>query len=347
MEEIKSVCTNKEQLISVIVPVYNAEKKITVCIDSIMCQTYTDLEILFIDDGSTDASADICKAYCEKDARCKYVYQRNQGVAGARNTGLKMAKGAYIAFVDNDDWIHPKYFEYLHKAINEGDFLLSMVLGVLSDIGNIKSVKSVFPYSTRILSGEMLMAGLFNKNIRSQLGSEIPYEVIWASLYKKELLEGLFFKDIVEEDVEYSARVFGRVKYASLVPEKMYYWIQYPDSQHCNISPQRMKTRIECYLSALCEIPTKKQELRGYGMECLFKKIVSTRYIYDRYATYRPFKDDVRKNVKAVIKIYRSEYMRNRYIPTINKVAFLIFWHIPSIYSLGRWIINVKAKIIR
>lgn len=336
---------NNLQLISIIVPIYNAEHKLSLCIDSILQQTYTNLEVLLIDDGSTDCSREVCNAYCLKDRRCKVIYQNNEGVAGARNTGLKIAKGTYIAFVDNDDWIHPQYFEYLHRAINEGDFLLSMVLGVLSGAGDIKSVKSMLPYSTRILSGEMLMAGLFNKSISNRLGNEIPYGVIWASLYRKELLEGLFFKDIIEEDVEYSARVFGRVKFASLVPERMYYWIQYPDSQHCNIEPQRMKTRIDCYLSALYEIPTEKQELRGLGLDCLLGKTISTRYIYDRYAPYRPFKDEVRKITKSVIKTYRSEYMRNRYIPAINKIVFLICYHLPSIYSLGRWIISVKAKI--
>lgn len=343
-KEIELACPPPKQMISVIVPVYNAEKKIAICLNSILSQTYNNLEVLLIDDGSTDSSAEICKVYCEKDARCKLICQKNQGVAGARNAGLRMAQGAYIAFVDNDDWIHPQYFEYLHRAINEADFQLSMVLGVLSYVGNIESVKPILPYSTRVLSGEMLMEGLFSKSISTRLGSEIPYGVIWARLYRKELLEDLFFKDIVEEDVEYSARVLGRIKYATLVPERMYYWIQYPDSQHCNISPQRMKTRIDCYVSALGEIPLDKQKLRGCGIECLFRKIISTRYIYDRYALYRPFKDEVRRNIKSIIKTYRSEYLWNRYIPIINKVVFLICYHLSFIYSLGRWGINVKKN---
>ena len=343
MEKIDTAA-NRE-LISVIVPIYNAEHKLSLCLSSILCQTYADLEILMIDDGSMDSSVDICREYCRKDARFKLICQENQGIAGARNRGLSMAQGAYVAFVDNDDWIHPQYFEYLHRAINEGDCQLSMVLGVLSQIEDIEKVSQHMPYNIKVLSGEMVMSGLFNKTISSILGSEIPYGVIWARLYKKELLENLSFKDIVEEDVEYSARVLGRVKYAALVPQRMYYWIQYADSVHNNSSPQKVHTRIDSWLSALSEIPVEKEKLRGYGLECLFRKIVSTGDIYDRYATYRPFRDEVRTKIKSIVRAHKSEFMRNRYIPVVNKVVLLVCCYFMPVYSFGRWVINVKTLI--
>lgn len=112
-------------MISVIIPISNAEPYIGFCMDSILRQTYTDLEILLVDDNSTDNSAEICKNYCTRDNRCRLImHEKNKGAAVARNTGICAATGDYVSFIDADDWIHPRYFEYLFLAIKEwgGDF---------------------------------------------------------------------------------------------------------------------------------------------------------------------------------------------------------------------------------
>lgn len=100
-------------IISVIVPVYNVEKYLHRCIDSILTQTFKDFELILVDDGSTDNSGNICDAYCQKDNRIIVIHQDNQGQAAARNCALNIAKGDYISFVDSDDYIHPQMFEVL------------------------------------------------------------------------------------------------------------------------------------------------------------------------------------------------------------------------------------------
>lgn len=104
-------------LISVIVPVYNVEKYLPRCIDSIILQTYKDLEIILIDDGSTDNSGKICDEYATKDKRIKVVHKQNGGVSSARNKGLEFATGQYISFIDGDDFIDEDMFEYLFNLI--------------------------------------------------------------------------------------------------------------------------------------------------------------------------------------------------------------------------------------
>ena len=104
-------------LISVIVPVYNVEKYLRRCIDSILNQTYQNLEIILIDDGSTDNSGAICDEYIKKDNRILVIHQENKGLAGARNSGLDIAKGKYIGCVDSDDYIHPEMYERLYNLI--------------------------------------------------------------------------------------------------------------------------------------------------------------------------------------------------------------------------------------
>lgn len=97
--------------VSVIVPVYNAENYLAECVDSILAQTIQDLECILVDDGSTDSSPAICDAYAEKDCRVKVIHKANGRAASARNAGMKIAQGTYIAFVDADDWISSDMYE--------------------------------------------------------------------------------------------------------------------------------------------------------------------------------------------------------------------------------------------
>lgn len=106
-----------KELISIIVPVYNVEKYLPKCIESLLYQSYKNLEILLIDDGSTDNSGQICKEYAQKDARIVLIQKQNEGVLKTRNLGIELAKGAYIGFIDADDWIEQEMFEKLYHAI--------------------------------------------------------------------------------------------------------------------------------------------------------------------------------------------------------------------------------------
>lgn len=112
-------------LVSIIVPIYQSANTLSKCIDSIINQTYTDFELLLVDDGSTDNSKEICLRWREKDDRIKYVYQENKGVSAARNLGLELAKGKWIVFIDSDDWIEPTYLEHFNLTEQPYDFILS------------------------------------------------------------------------------------------------------------------------------------------------------------------------------------------------------------------------------
>ena len=103
------------KLISVIIPVYNAEKFLKSCLDSVVNQTYKNLEIILVDDGSKDNSLEICKQYEKKDKRIKLICKKNGGAASARNLALTIAKGDYITFVDSDDFINLEMYEYLYS----------------------------------------------------------------------------------------------------------------------------------------------------------------------------------------------------------------------------------------
>ena len=104
--------------VSIIVPVYQVEKYIRQCIDSILAQTFTDFELILVDDGSKDNSGKICDEYAEKDKRIRVIHKENDGLSGARNKGLDNASGNYFMFVDGDDYISPNMAECLYKKIS-------------------------------------------------------------------------------------------------------------------------------------------------------------------------------------------------------------------------------------
>ena len=110
----------KTGLVSVIVPVYNVERYLERCVSSLLQQTYPVLQILLINDGSTDQSGLLCETYCRKDSRITVIHQENQGLAAVRNRGIAAAEGEWITFVDSDDWVAPDYVEYLLKIVHSG-----------------------------------------------------------------------------------------------------------------------------------------------------------------------------------------------------------------------------------
>ena len=113
--------------ITVIVPVYNVENYLNKCLDSLINQTYKNLEIIVINDGSTDNSGEICQEYAQKDNRIIYIEQENGGLSDARNTGLERMTGSYVTFVDSDDWVEPDYVEVLYNKLLQLEIIVSLM----------------------------------------------------------------------------------------------------------------------------------------------------------------------------------------------------------------------------
>ena len=109
----------QNNMISIIVPIYNKEKYLEKCLDSLLNQTYRELEILLVDDGSTDKSLEICRSYAEKDERIRVFSKKNGGVASARNLGVRESLGEYLSFVDPDDYVHPEYAVCMKEALEK------------------------------------------------------------------------------------------------------------------------------------------------------------------------------------------------------------------------------------
>lgn len=183
--------------ISIIVPIFNAENYLEQCLDSIVNQSYSNLEILLINDGSTDASAQICETYVQRDSRVKLVHKKlgGSGVGATRNTALSYVTGDYILFVDNDDWIEKNHVETLYNALKEFDADISVVnFSVFDD-----ERKTFLIYVTKddYIQKKMTIEEWFKYQYEGEQNFSQCFTVPWCKLYKAEL-----FKDIIYPEDE-------------------------------------------------------------------------------------------------------------------------------------------------
>ena len=152
---------NRKPLLSVIVPVYNVEKFLARCVDSVLVQTYSNLEVILVDDGAKDASGAICDAYAANDPRVTVIHKENGGLSSARNAGLDAAKGEYIAFVDSDDWLTPDAYEHLMALMEK--YAVKLVCGGRYDVNGRTGEKTVglCPKKEEVISAEELVGRIF------------------------------------------------------------------------------------------------------------------------------------------------------------------------------------------
>lgn len=176
---------NNRPLISVIVPIYNGEDYVLKCIESITNQTYKNLEIILVDDGSTDASGDICDECMRKDSRIKVIHKVNEGLVSSRKAGIQIAKGYYATYVDGDDWIEPDMYEKLVDQILDADIIVS---GVIRDYGN-HLIRETNKIPDGIYEGNDLKTKIYSKMIYTGTFFERGIQPnIYKALYKREIL---------------------------------------------------------------------------------------------------------------------------------------------------------------
>jgi glycosyltransferase involved in cell wall biosynthesis len=182
----------QEELISVIIPVYNVAPYLRECLDSVVRQTYTNLEIILIDDGSTDNSGKICDDYAAVDKRISVVHQENAGLGPARNTGLNICKGEYLTFVDSDDFLALDMIELLYKNAITKAADISICSFLLYD--NV--TREVFP-STRKYQDRFFTNA---QDFLTHFFTRPPHAYVWAKLYRSKLFEQYRFTNIAFED---------------------------------------------------------------------------------------------------------------------------------------------------
>lgn len=217
------------ELISVIIPVYNAENYLHQCIDSLLNQSYQNIELVLVDDESTDNSSSICKEYIEKDARVKYIRVPNGGVSYARNIGINHATGAFLAFLDCDDWMVDGALEFLYQKLVEYDADISIGNYLQYAEHTQEWLVHVYqqPYYEKCWTSRELLEELPTVEI-----PDLSYTVPWAKLYKKELFEYARFPEGRQiEDLSINYRLYGEARKIVYCHKELVVWRRRETSQ--------------------------------------------------------------------------------------------------------------------
>ena len=222
---------NNSPLISIIIPCYNAEQSLERCLNSVVSQYYQNLEIIIVDDGSRDQTSDIYTKFKKEDYRIKVIKQNNSGVSKARNVGLKAVTGAYVCFVDSDDWVEKNYCEELYNILAAENADVSIIEASYEDEnGTIVYNKPIS--KDKIFDGQQaLILLLEDEEIQSH-----P----WGKLFKSSLLKNVRFPENLKSFEDYSTlfKIFDKAVKVVKSDKKLYHYVQRDNSLSHNLSPE-------------------------------------------------------------------------------------------------------------
>ncbi len=210
-------------LISIVVPVYKVEQYLPKCIDSILAQTYTNFELILVDDGSPDNSGKICDDYAEKDSRVRVIHKENGGLSSARNAGILKATGKYIGFIDGDDYIASNMFECLYQAIQENHAQLSVC-----DFQNVNDEGECLQTTTKHMTEDNTISG---RELLSSDALSVFWVIACNKLFEKTLFDKTrFYEGKQHEDEFFIHKILKQCETIAVVRKKLYYYVQRKNS---------------------------------------------------------------------------------------------------------------------
>ena len=248
-DEVKEIeVENGGELISIVVPIYNVENYLRMCLDSIEHQTYSNIEVLLINDGSPDSSGEICQEYVARDSRFRYFEKENGGLSDARNYGIERSNGMYLTFVDSDDWLSLTYVEDLYQAAirNDADTVVSHYT-IYNESDRNYYVHIWDDYYEKTCTGEELILELPSLELNGYI-----YITSWGILFKKELFNNIRFpKGKVIEDSRTNYKLFFRSNKVAYIHKEIYYHREGIESIGSGVNEKLLTDVLECLLERL------------------------------------------------------------------------------------------------
>ena len=261
------------ELISIIVPVYKVEAYLPRCVDSILAQTYKNLDIILVDDGSPDNSGKICDAYAEKDSRITVIHQANGGLSDARNAGIAVAKGAYLTFLDSDDWVPAEYTDYLYNLLKETGSAISLCNFLKTTTEELPQMTE--PEMVTVMKNDAILAKYID------LGDDFHPQLVMAcgKLFETSLFETIRFPvGRLHEDEFTTYKLFHFAAQSVISKKQLYYYWQREDSI-MGAAGFSLQNKLD-YMDALAERAAffhevGRTELSGRTYKSLFSEALS------------------------------------------------------------------------
>lgn len=327
----------KDPLISIIVPIFNSEKYLKDCIESILSQTFSEFELILVNDGSTDESKSICDEYAEKDNRIKTIHKQNSGMSDARAEGFKISKGLYIGFVDSDDYISPVMYEKLLYMLKEFDADIACCGYQIIGENEVRKGASTPPLR---LNDKIISLWAHSDITRSNLDSKI-HIVMWNKLFKRKILEQTGYE---RNKIRLPFQYFNDVlvtpicillsKKIVFTEDLLYYYRKRRDSlSRIHFSRYKMELyKAKKYvLSLYSESGTEalyKFILKGYGNQLIKTWIVA------KSRTDDPGMQNIISDVWKEYKIVFPKLIFKADCKMVYKISFILFRFSPAVWRL-------------
>jgi len=294
------------------------EKYLSRCLDSVCNNTYKNLEIICINDGSTDSSLTILNGYARRDERIIVIDQDNKKLSASRNAGLDAAKGSWIAFIDPDDWVHPRYFELLLDSAKKTGADISICN---AEIVNYNDV-SEEPLKTSKNSNRVIYKRNLNKD-------HIAKTRVWAKLYRKDIIGDLRFVPGTEpmEDKCFNALVFSEEIHYCMTDHALYYYYVREDSAVQTYTGRQSLASLP-YLMTLIKKETSLKEKRNLIKLC-YKILLSTRYL-------EMFSKDYQVILKQANGAFAELNAFHKYLDLKDQIIYGTLYHCPMLYRAWR-----------
>lgn len=322
-----------DRCISVIVPVYNTKDYLEQCVQSILSQTYKDMEVLLVDDGSTDGSAELCDAFSEQDARINVIHKPNGGVSSARNAGLDAMCGEFVLFVDSDDYIHPQMCEVLVGLIGKYDADISMCFSRGTKVRDYAEPPQP-SYREQCLTGVQAMELLYSGDAFSFFGYNPTSNMF--RLYKRSLFGSDLRYDenaVVAEDDTMTPYLLARAERIVSIDRRMYYIYERPGSlSRSGISDERWKN--------ICETKVRMytERLRAFEDKEKFRSLVRIWYgiaLFDLAEAYNMRSDKAcRRTLKSCYNRLLRQGMKKHMFDIKRTVIFCAIYISPRFLKL-------------
>lgn len=324
-------------LISVIVPVYNVKMYLEHCFASISAQSYKNIEIIVVDDGSTDGGGAICDAFAERESRCVVVHQENKGLWAARNTGQKIAKGDFIMFVDSDDYIHVDMINSLYDALMQNPQCDLAFSNYKTTVSFDEDTQVPIDNNCHVLSTEQVLK-VYNEGL---------VYFVWNKLYRRSLLEGLYSRNYrIVQDVDFNIRVFAKVNSAVFVDNEYYFWMQREGSamHKRDYWYSYLMAVTDIYYRNFIELFDKNIIISSHVLGSLYWRLLSLK----SFAWRTDKEETVSQKCKHIIKETWRSYLCCRRISLLRRLYIFLLLCLPSaiLYRIKTIKWNVKTKII-
>lgn len=311
-----------KELITIVVPIYNVEEYLNKCIETILCQTYENIEILLIDDGSTDNCGNICDLYAKKDSRVKVIHKENGGLSDARNTGIEAANGKYICFIDSDDYISPIFIETLYNLCKENNTKISQCSFNIVYDNNGKSGEA--EQEVNIYTSEEMVKNLYNEKY-------VETVIVCDKLYDITLFKNIKFpKGKINEDEAITYKLFYEAESICTTNLKLYFYRKNLNS----ITNSKFTLKNLYYLSVLKE---RDEFFKEKGNECLVILNLKT-YFYSLVKSYCKCKlyikdsADIRRKIKVEYKKVYKVLISSQVVKLKTKCLLTFAGILPMFY---------------